>query len=211
MIRDTHLQDGQRVKKGELLVQLEDGADAAQVAAAEADLRLKNALLSRQLELYKELVTRGSSNSEIEEARANVDIAKIALKYRHAVLAHRRVLAPFDGVVANAKAQPGQVVSGGEPVLATLVDLDHPAIDFSVTEKLSTVVERGTKVKVTVPALEKDFTGHVSVVADEVDPASGTVRVKAVLDDPIPGLKPGMLARVSLDRPPGWSERERRR
>lgn len=209
-IRATRLEDGQRVKQGELLIQLDNDVDVAQILAAEADLKAKTAAQRRTLELFRELVQRGSSNAEIDEARANVEIAQVALKYRQALLAQHRITAPFDGVIVNAKAQVGQVVSGGEGVLATLVDLDHPIVEFSVTEKLSTVVERGAKVKVTVPALEKDFTGQVAVVADEIDPGTATARVKATLDGPIAGLKPGMFARVALARPGGWSEREGR-
>jgi RND family efflux transporter MFP subunit len=196
MIRATRIQDGQRVKQGELLVQLDDDVDVAQILAAEADLKLKTAALERAKALYKE---REAPVAEVDGALANVEIAQVALKYRKAVLAQHRITAPFDGVIVNAKAQVGQVISGADAVLATLIDLDHPTVEFSVSEMNSTQIAPGAKVTVSVPALKRKFTGKVTVVADQVNPETGTVVVKTTLDGPTEGVKPGMYAVVALE------------
>lgn len=202
MIRSSNLEDGRRVKQNALLVQLDDTLEMTQVAAAEADLKLKEALLNRTLDLYKDRVAQGKSLPDIDEARAGVDIARISVKYRQASLAHDRILAPFEGVIVSAKARAGQVISAGD-VLATLVDLDHPTVDFAVSERDSTRIPRGAPVTVSVSALERNFTGKVEAVSDQVDPGAGTVAVKATLDGPVEGLKTGMSAVVAVEgRPP---------
>ena len=104
-VRDVRVHDGQHVKAGELLISLDDTVDALQVQAAEADLKQKQVQLNRVLKLYQDQQKHGDVNPEIDEAKANVQMAEIAVKYRKAIQEQYRVVAPFDGVITNLKAE----------------------------------------------------------------------------------------------------------
>ena len=151
---------GDAVKANQLIAQQDDraevakvneakaaiGVDKLQISAAEADLELKTALLGRQLELYKDLIAQGKSNNDIDEAKANEKIAKIAVDYRketvkstelklaeeQVTLDQRKLLSPINGVVAKVDLHAGEGTDIQRPAGIKIVQNDPLWVEVNV-------------------------------------------------------------------------------
>ena len=128
----------------------------------------------------------------------NTKLAKINYDYTH-------VAAPFDGLVARRFVSAGDHVAEGEK-LFDLVALDPIEVEFHLTERDSARVAVGHKVEVRVtPYPDEVFHATVHVVSPRIDPATRTLRVKALVENPERKLRPGLFARADL----GVAVRER--
>lgn len=229
-LQSVNFEDGSVVKKGDLLFVIEPAPYVANVQLAEATLEEQKAQLTRASEEYKRqerlvqqkatsqadlekwLAERNSAAAAVDQANANLEIAKINLSYT-------KVAAPFAGRIGRHLVDAGNLV--GEPAptkLATIEQLDPIYVYFNVDEPSvlrirAAIRERGTDgAKITdVPVyvgLQTDdgypHEGKIDFVDTGIDPATGTLEVRANLPNSDYILLPGMFVRVRV--PTGRSE-----
>lgn len=187
--------DGQRVKQGDVLVELTNSEQLAQLQEAEVSL----ADAERQLARARQLVeSRVLSRQELDDRARAVDIARAQLQAVQARLADRLIRAPFDSVVGLRQVSVGTLVAPGMPV-ATLHDDSVMKLDFSIPETLMTQVVPGQELVATSRAYgNEQFRGEVGSLDNEVDPVTRSIRVRALIDNADARLKPGMLMTVNL-------------
>jgi membrane fusion protein (multidrug efflux system) len=194
-VRTIHFEEGQRVKKGDLLVKIEDSEVRAQFTQSEARYHLAELNLQRAEKLgttqSNSLADIDRSRSEFASARSELDLIKVRLN-------RTEIRAPFDGVVGARTISPGDYVNSNS-VITTIDDLSRLKIDFQVPERFAAKVGSGTPFKVRSQALahEREVSGEVYFVASIVDRATRSSEVKGVVADAA-GLKPGMFANVEL-------------
>ncbi len=194
-ISKIHFTDGQFVNKGDLLVELTNDEQAAQLAEAKADL--DEARL--QLKRVEELAGQGTiAASQVDEIRARANIASARLEGIVARLKDRVVRAPFSGVLGFRQVSPGTLVSPGTAI-TTLDDVSTLKLDFSVPEMFLGTVDVGDPVLAASPAYrDKNFEGVVAGIDSRVDEITRSVTVRAVLPNKSGELRPGMLMTVEL-------------
>lgn len=187
--------DGERVEEGEVLVQLTDDEESAQLAEARADL--EDARL--QLRRLQRLVEQNTvSEQQVDEARARFQIAEARLETILARLDDRLIRAPFSGLLGFRQVSPGTLVSPGTPI-TTLDDISVIKLDFSVPETLLATLEPGMRVFAESGTYEgRRFEGEVSNVGSRIDPVTRAVTVRALLPNEEGRLRPGMLMTVRL-------------
>ncbi|HEY7153180.1 MAG TPA: efflux RND transporter periplasmic adaptor subunit, partial [Gemmataceae bacterium] len=213
-------QEGAEVKKGDVLFEIEPRlyqADLdkalASVRLAEARLKLAKANYKRvkaifdqnnagQGELDKAATEREVAEAEVRAAEASREIAKL-------YLAFTKVIAPIDGRIGRRAIDPGNLVKADETILATLVSRDPMHVYFDVDERSVLRLlrlARGDKGKAEkMPAAislaaEEDFPhrGVVDLTDNQVNPETGTLRMRAVLSNKDGLLMPGLFVRVRL-------------
>jgi membrane fusion protein (multidrug efflux system) len=196
-IRQIHFEEGQRVRAGTILVELDDRQAAAEVAAARAALVESEGRYRRALELFE---TNALSESELEQRSARRDADRATLAAAEARLADATLRAPFDGQLGLRRVSPGSLV-GPDTVITTLDDTDPIKLDFTVPETSLQLLEPGLAVSAHSAAWPGvEFTGRVESIDTRVDPVSRTVRVRARIPNPEGRLRAGMFLSVRAVR-----------
>jgi membrane fusion protein (multidrug efflux system) len=187
--------EGQAVKKGAVIVQLDDGVPRAELASAEANAVLARANAARQEELF----ARGAGSGRArDEAVAQLRTTAAAVELMRARLEKFRIEAPFDGVVGLRRVSPGDFVKDGADIV-NLESLDPLKVDFRVPETLLANLRVGQRLDVRVDAFpDRLFPGEVYAIDPAVDPGGRSVAVRALLPNPEGILRPGLFARVTL-------------
>ena len=191
----VNLKAGQRVEKGELLLQLDDREVAADLQVIEA--RLGDA--RRQLERASRLRSNNSiSQAQVDELRTAVDVAAAQRQAARIALENHRVVAPFAGVVGLSDISPGAYVTPGT-TLATLDATDRMELRFSVPERFLGQIAIGQRVRGTSPAYPEDtFEGELVELGTRINELSRSLPVRALIDNPHGRLRPGQFMSASL-------------
>jgi membrane fusion protein (multidrug efflux system) len=189
---------GERVRAGQLLVDMNSSAQRADVAAAEASLRDAEQQLRRGSELARQqLIAQG----QLETLRANRDSAAAALASRRAAVADRTLVAPFAGVLGLRQVSVGALVGPGTTI-TTLDDDSRIKLDFTVPESVLSSLARGQSISARSDAWPGvSFDGTVADIDSRIDPDTRAITVRALLPNPDGRLRAGMLLRVAVRLP----------
>lgn len=213
--------DGADVKQGQLLCVIDDRSykataanAAAMVAQAAArrdslvnqdrrsrDLRRTNAVSEEQYETTA--FQRAEAESAVAAAEAQRQLADLNVTYT-------RITAPLSGVISNRRVDPGNLVKADDTMLATIVSLDPIYAYFDVNERtvlrLRRLIQAGrmeaaddSKVVVQVSLADEDAFQHrgtIDFLDNQIDPNTGTQRVRAVIENPSRLLSPGLFVRL---------------
>lgn len=188
----------QQVKKGQLLIQLED--DKAQAALVEADAYLQDE--QRKLAEFERLLKRNAiTPTEIDAQRARVEIGRARLKAAQAHLADLHITAPFEGTVGFIDFSRGKWVSAGSELL-TLDNLSFMQLDLQIPERYLPQISQGMQVRGTSQAWSNRlFLGEVVAVDSRINQETLNLRVRVHFPNPELSLKPGMLMSARIDFP----------
>ncbi|MBY8270194.1 efflux RND transporter periplasmic adaptor subunit [Vibrio fluvialis] len=189
----------QQVKKGQLLVQLNDDKSRAAVNEANAYLRDEQ----RKLTEFERLVKRNAiTQTEIDAQKASVEIAQARLDAAKANLDDLRITAPFDGTVGFIDFSRGKMVSAGNELL-TLDNLSLMQLDLQVPERYLSKIKRGMKVLGETNAWPGQvFEGRVVGIDSRINQETLNLRVRIHFNNKERLLKPGMLISAKLDFEP---------
>ena len=227
-IQSVHFREGALVKAGDLLVKIDPApfeAAVAQaeslVASAQAKLALAETELGRGETLQAKKVISQSDfaqrRSVHDEARANLRAAEAALTTAKLNLGYTEIRAPISGRAGKLEITEGNLVAAGSgsPPLTTLVSSGEIYASFNANEELiartlaalpqdSGALPAIEQVPVEIGTLSDDGTplsGKLQLIDNEVDAASGTIRVRAVFDNPGNRLIPGQFVRIRMGEP----------
>ena len=221
----SHSRKAAPVKKGDLLFVIDPRPYRAELQRAQADAagaktraelarnevaRAERLLAARAIsqEEYDERVNRAhETGSAVEAAAAAVEVARLNLEFT-------RVVSPIDGRVGKAEVTPGNLVGSGESatLLTTVVSIDPVYVEFTGDEQvylkynaMSKSGERASSRDEPNPvymglANETGFPhpGHMTFVDNQLDPATGTIRGRAIFHNPDGLFTPGLFARIKL-------------
>lgn len=191
--------EGDRVSKGELLLQLNDTQLKAELKKARAQ-RKQAALDVRRLERLQS--SRVVSEDELARARTARDVAQAEEDLLRIRLDNTRITAPFDGVISARLAEPGDAVARFTHVL-TLTDDKTLLAALPVSELVLPSLATKDTVTLTLDALgDARLQGHILRIHPTVDPVTRQGTVEVVLNDPPPEARPGQLARLTLQLRP---------
>lgn len=187
--------EGEPVKKGQVLLLLDDAKLTTGLDEAEARLELATAELRRGRELLeKKTITEQEADRLLFQQRS----ADAAVRMTREQRADAVISAPFDGVIAEHDLSPGQIVSRGQK-LVWLVQTRPLEVEFSVPERYVSHVAKKQKVEIeTVAFPERKFEGTVDYISPRLDERNRTALVKAMLPNEEGLLKPGMYGTLTL-------------
>ncbi len=224
-IERVNYAEGQEVKQGEVLFTIDSRSYRAELARAQADLARARSQLelgrseaarAKRLSELQAISTESyeQRRSAAAEAQANVQAAQAAVDAARLNLEFTQVRAPISGRAGRALVTAGNLVSAGDAasVLTTLVSLDKMHVHFDTDERTflhyaelarkgERPSENGAGVPVQVGLVgEEGFphTGTVDFLDNQVDPNTGTIRARALLDNAARNFTPGLFARVRV-------------
>jgi membrane fusion protein (multidrug efflux system) len=184
--------DGQHVKRGQLLVQLDDALQRAQLQQADAQASIARTSLQRNREL---LAQNFISQSAVDQSLANLQVAEAQVALAQAQLARMQIAAPFDGVVGIRAVNVGDYVKDGSD-LVNIEDLSSVWVDFRLPERFMSRLKSGQGVQVTLDALPgRQFNGRIDALDSQLDANGRSVLVRARLANAGGELRAGMYAR----------------
>ncbi len=194
-ISAIHFDDGQRVRAGDILVELTSREQHAQLEEA----RVRAVEAERQYQRVKALVAqRAASESLLDERRRDLDTARAVLVAIESRLTDRLIKAPFDGVLGLRNVSPGALVEPGDTI-TTLDDDSLMKLDFTVPSLYLNALVPGLQVEARTRAHgERVFTGVVRGIESRIDPVTRAIQVRALIPNPERILKPGLLMQVDL-------------
>ncbi len=186
--------EGQRVQKGQLLVQLDDQLQAAQVAQARAEMSIAEANHKRNQDLVAQNFI---SKRTVDESAAALDVARAKLELAVATQQRLRIVAPFDGVTGLKQVNVGDYLKDGADIV-NIEDIDAVLVDFRLPERFQSKIRVGQKAQLSVDALPgKPFTALVQAVDPLIDANGRSVGIRGCIDNRQRQLRPGMFARVN--------------
>jgi len=218
-IQAVHFRDGQYVRKGQLLFTLDPrpaqaalASARAQAAQAEAQVALARSELARSESL---LEIQAVSQAEVDQKRAAVQTAEAAVASARAAVRGReldveftRVTAPISGRVSDRRVDAGNLVGGGSSaadVLTTIVASSPIHFVFEASEAVMLRYQRdardGTSAPIRIRLQDETgfrWSGTVDFSDNAVDPASGTIRLRAVVQNGDGFLKPGLFGQARV-------------
>jgi membrane fusion protein (multidrug efflux system) len=193
-VKEIFFNDGQRVRKGQLMVQFEDQLQQAQVAQARAELSIAEANHKRNQELVAQNFI---SQRSLDESSAALEVSRAKLSLAQATLQRLQVLAPFDGITGLKQINVGDYLKDGADMV-NVEDIDAVLLDFRLPERFQARVRAGQKAQLTVDALPgRPFTAIVQAVDPLIETNGRSVGVRGCIDNRQQQLRPGMFARVN--------------
>ena len=215
VIRQVHVKEGQTVQAGQLLFTLDTQLDQANLAKAQAQLLKDQAALAdaqRQYKRAQDLVaqnfmSRGAADTaqaNVESLQAVVNADRAAVDAAKVPVSYGQVRAAVSGRLGGVPVYVGSVVKVNDTSLGTIVQTDVVDVAFSVPQdSLPALLARlgqaeKPTVDVMVPQGGQTVTGQLSFVDNAVDAATGTVKVKARVNNAKAQLWPGQFVRARL-------------
>jgi len=193
-ITQLNFRDGERVRKGQLLVQFDDQLQLAQIKQSQAELSIAQANHKRNQEL---LAQNFVSQRSLDESAANLEVAQAKLALAHATAARLKILAPFDGIAGIRNVNVGDYLKDGTDIV-NLEDIDTVYVDYRLPERFQTLLKSGQKATVELDALPgRRFEARVQAVDPLIDANGRSIGVRASITNQQLLLRPGMFARVS--------------
>jgi membrane fusion protein (multidrug efflux system) len=189
-----NFRDGERVHRGQLLVQLDDQLPMAQVQQAQAELSIARANHKRN----QDLVGQGFiSQRSVDESSANLQVADAKLALAQATAARLKIVAPFDGITGIRSINVGDYLKDGADIV-NIEDLEAIFVDFRLPERFQTKIQRGQQAVVETDALPGRRFGALVLAIDPLVDANGrSIGVRGCIDNRQLQLRPGMFARVT--------------
>jgi multidrug efflux system membrane fusion protein len=226
MIQEILFREGALVNKGDLLIRIDPALYAAdvaraegQVSAAQARVVLARSDFERGQQLFESRTVSqrdlDNRTNAFREAEANLRAAEAALQTARLNLEYTEVRAPVAGRIGKIEYTVGNLIVAGPtaPVLTTLVSLNPIYASFNADEEVVTralaaladapVPADTSRIPVEMKTSLSDAVhkGRIQFIDNQVDARSGTVRVRAVFDNPDGRLMPGQFARLSMAQP----------
>ncbi|MGH9378218.1 MAG: efflux RND transporter periplasmic adaptor subunit [Terriglobia bacterium] len=209
--------EGSTVQKGQLLFQIDPLEYEAAVMKAKASLAQSAAALvksKQDVARYRPLVSQHAISQEqldtavaqAAEDEANVEAAKAQLAQAELNLGYTKIAAPLTGRIGQAQMKVGALVQAGTSLLDTLYSINPMYVNFSVSEAMYLEKRLQSERATAFPPIELvlgdgsvyRFKGHVDMLAPEVDPATGTLSIRAEFPNPEGFLRPGLFVRARM-------------
>ena len=222
-LNSVHFEDGVQVKKGDVLFKIDDRPFVAEeqrasAAAAQIEARIKR--LASQLGRAEELMAKKAlSENEFETAQFDLDEARAALQEAQAVysmaqlnLEFTTITAPLDGRIGRRMVDVGNIVTTDQTALATIIPLEQVYVYFDIDERTVLRLRRLENIGAIVSAMKEAvqvnialadseefaLNGKVDFLDNQIDPATGTLRARATVDNSDGLLAPGLFVRIKF-------------
>jgi membrane fusion protein (multidrug efflux system) len=193
-ISKIYFKEGERAKKGDLLVQINDEELRAQLDRLKYTLQLFQDSENRQKQLLeREAISQEEYDITLTESKT----AAADIRLLEAQIAKAQIRAPFDGIIGLRNVSEGSYVTPTTDI-ASFFNIDYAKLDFSVPGKYSGTVNIGDNVYFTVENSVETFQGRVYAIEPQIDAATRTLKMRAISENKESKIMPGQFANIEL-------------
>lgn len=197
-VDQINFQSGQLIKKGQVLVHLDDSVEQAQLANYRAQMIYNQATLKRQKSLFS---TQAAAKSALDQAISEMQQASSNVEKEKKIINQKTIRAPFTGKLGLRKVNLGQYVNPGD-ALVTLQSLDPMYVNFSLPEQDLSKLRVGQGVGVQVDSYPgTEFTGKLTAISPRIAADTRMILCQATLPNHKGKLLPGVYANVNVYLP----------
>jgi membrane fusion protein (multidrug efflux system) len=197
LVETISFSDGQLVKKGDVLVRLNNQEELAKVNELEANLSESMAQLKRFQDLLK---SNAMSKSLVEQQEAKAKAIAAQLHSARTKLNDLVIKAPFDGVLGFRDISIGSYIDAGS-VITSLDDFSSIKVDFDLPERFLPTIKLGQSITAYNSAYKKQaFVGKISSIDTRINPITRSLKIRAIIPNDNLALRPGMLLNIELVR-----------
>src|SRR5713101_1581192 len=188
-------QEGNFIKKGEIIAQLDDSQLSAEVSRTEA----LQAQSHTRYERVKTIVEqKAGSPQDLDDAAAAMKVADANLALARARFSKARIVAAFEGIVGARKVSVGTFLRTGQAI-TELANIDDIRVNFSTPERFLSQLKRGAEVAVSTTAFPGyEVKGKIIAIEPVLDPGTRSARVVARVSNQGRKFRPGMSANISV-------------
>ena len=195
VIAKIHFENGQEVKKGDLLVELDHETESANLRSAEAEADLARTVYERTKRLR---VNNTVPQSDLDAAESQLRKTAALVEQLKSTINKKQLSAPFSGRLGIREVNLGQFVDNGDKIVS-LQSLDPIFADFLLPQQLIAGLAVGQPLKLITDAYPgRSFEGKLTAINSEIDPVTRNIRLQGTLQNSDGALRPGMFARVIL-------------
>ncbi|SFU31095.1 membrane fusion protein, multidrug efflux system [Polaromonas sp. YR568] len=193
-ITQLNFTDGQRVRKGQVLVQFDDQLPLAQVQQSQAELSIARANQKRNQELVAQNFI---SQRSLDESAANLQVAEAKLSLAQATAARLKIVAPFDGIAGIRLVNVGDYLKDGADIV-NIEDIEAIFVDFRLPERFQNKIKRGQTAMLDIDALPgRKYNAQIQAIDPLIDANGRSIGIRGCIDNRQLQLRPGMFARVN--------------
>lgn len=193
-ITKIYFDEGKAVKKGDLLVQVNDEEIKAQLTKQRFNKKLNQDIEFRQRKLLEK---DAISQEEYDNALNKLNTTQADISVLEAQLDKTKIKAPFDGIIGLRYVSEGALVATSTPI-ANLYNISPAKIEFAIPGRYSMQVKAKQKIKFTVESDTSVFVGEVYAVEPQIDANTRTIKIRAIAENTKGLLLPGQFVRVEL-------------
>jgi len=195
VIAEILFENGQEVKKGDLLVELDHETESANLRSAEAEADLARTVYERTKRLR---VNSTVPQSDLDAAESQLRKMTALVEQLKATISKKQLTAPFSGRLGIRDVNLGQFVDNGDKIVS-LQSLDPIYVDFLLPQQLIAGLAVGQPLKLITDVYPgRSFDGKLTAINSEIDPVTRNIRLQGTLQNAAGELRPGMFARVIL-------------
>jgi len=200
-VRQVRLIPGQVVDAGALLVALDVSVEEAELKAQEAQSVLARSVLDRRKRLNQDHAT---TQEEVDQARANLDIALAQIARTKAIIARKTIRAPFRARIGMADLHPGQYLNEGAELTTLQGIADAVHVDFTVAQQVASGLREGDSVDISAAGQSSPIAAKIVALDARIDPTTRNTTVRARIEGathaPSPGASVRILVPIGLPR-----------
>ncbi len=198
VVSEIAFKSGAEVKKGNLLVKMDTQQEEAQLQSAEAKRDLAKLDLQRKRDLIDK---KAIASSDWDTAESALRQAEAAVTDAKALIARKRITAPFDGMLGIRHVDLGQYVEAGAQMIS-LQSLDPINVEFALPQQHLESVGIGKKLRVRAAGLSEEwFSGEITAIDSRLDESTHNLMVEGTLPNADRKLRPGMFVSVEVYLP----------
>jgi membrane fusion protein (multidrug efflux system) len=194
-ITNIFLKEGTSVKKGDLLIKINDEELQAQLSRAKYRLKLlEDQEYRKNVLLEKEAISQEDYDVSLNE----LNVIKAEVELINAQISKTEIRSPFDGVIGLKYVSEGSFVTPST-IIASLQSINPLKIEFSIPEKYASSVAVGNPVKFKVTGDQNEYTAKIYAIEPKIDQVTRTVKIRALYNNLSNRIFPGSFAQVSLE------------
>ena len=190
-----YVKEGQQVRKGQTLVQLDASLLENKVQELKTQLGLAQTTFERQERLWKQKI---GSEMQYLNAKTQKEALENTLQSLHTQMEKMKIKAPFNGEIDAIIAKEGELTGPQTPVIR-LINLNHIYIEADVPETFLTAIKKGTRVKINFPSIGKNLQAEITKTGNYINPNNRSFKVRIDIPNKEHLIKPNMLADLKIN------------
>ena len=191
-IEKIFFEEGNRVKKGDLLLSINDDEIVAQLERLKYTQKLNEDIEYRLRQLLeKEAISR----EEYDIGLTTLNTTLSDIKEREARLAKHKLYAPFDGILGLRQVSEGSYISPSDLVV-NIYNINPIKVEFAVPGKYTSLVNKGDVISFTIEASDEEYKGKIYAIEPRIDPRTRTLQIRAICNNDDEVLMPGQFASI---------------
>ncbi len=193
-IQNIYVEEGQKVKKGQVLIQLDDSSIQDNIAELNTQLNLAKTTYERQQRLWDQKIGSEMQYLQAKTQFESLENNKTTLGNQAAKM---KIKAPFSGIIDEIYPRNGELVSSQLAVIR-LVNLDKVYLEADVTETFLPYIKKGNEALISFPSLNIEIKSEIAQVGNVINPNNRSFKTKINIKNENNLIKPNLLANIKI-------------